>query len=124
MLRTSVTGLQDNREQWITFESWYPAYLGGQVIDRNWMVWENLVIEYTPVGPAAVPGDFDSDKDVDQKDFGHLQACYSGAGTAPNDPGCDDADLDNDEDVDLDDFSILQSCMSGDDIPADPHCAD
>ncbi|GMU24025.1 MAG: hypothetical protein AMXMBFR13_41020 [Phycisphaerae bacterium] len=53
MLRTSATGLQDNREQWITFESWYPAWLGGQVIDHNWMVWENLTIEYTPVGGPA-----------------------------------------------------------------------
>ena len=44
LLRTSVTGLQDNREQWITFESWYPARLGGQVIDRNWMVWELSLI--------------------------------------------------------------------------------
>lgn len=50
MLRTSVTGLLDNRKQWITFESHYPAWLGGQVIDHNWMVWENLMIEYTPVG--------------------------------------------------------------------------
>lgn len=54
MLRTSVTGLQNNQEQWITFESWYPAWLGGQVIDHNWMVWENLTIEYAPVGGIDV----------------------------------------------------------------------
>ncbi|MHC4671502.1 MAG: fibronectin type III domain-containing protein [Planctomycetota bacterium] len=58
------------------------------------------------------PGDFDEDRDVDQEDFGHLQACFSGD-TRPYELGCDDADLHTDGDVDQDDFIVFKSCMSG-----------
>ena len=40
---------------------------------------------------TRVPGDFDKDGDVDQSDFGHLQACYTGPGTDITDPECFDA---------------------------------
>ncbi len=70
-----------------------------------------------------IPGDLDHDRDVDQEDFGHFQACLSGAGIPQNDPDCLDARLDHDDDVDSDDFGIFQGCMSGADVPANPNCA-
>jgi PKD repeat protein len=67
---------------------------------------------------TALPGDFDGDGDIDQKDFGHLQACYSGSGEQQTDPDCLDAILDGDGDVDASDFAIFQTCMSGPNVPA------
>ena len=61
--------------------------------------------------PYSLP-DFEKDHDVDQADFGVMQACVSGSGSLPA-PECDVADLDTDLDVDQDDFGILQSCMGG-----------
>jgi hypothetical protein len=63
--------------------------------------------------------DFDSDNDVDQKDFGHLQECFGGSGQ-PVPPGCDDADLDGEGDVDGDDLGVFIDCMSGANEP--PGC--
>jgi outer membrane protein assembly factor BamB len=75
------------------------------------------LVDGTPLGP---PGDFDGDNDVDQSDFGFLQACYSGSGVAYA-PGCADVDLDRD--VDQNDLAIFLRCMSGRDVPVDPSCA-
>ena len=72
----------------------------------------------------TIGADFDADGDVDQEDFGHFQACFSGAGIAQGESDCEDARLDDDDDVDADDFGIFQACMSGANIPADPNCAD
>jgi len=69
-----------------------------------------------------VPGDFDADGDIDQADFGHLQACLSGPGIVQADPKCEDARLDNDADVDQDDSAVLRRCFRGPDMPADPNC--
>jgi hypothetical protein len=69
------------------------------------------------------PGDFDRDMDVDQEDFGYLQACYTGHGVISEDPACQDASLDDDGDVDPTDFTIFQGCMSGANVPAEPGCA-
>ena len=81
---------------------------------------------YPVVGPDGCPvpirGDFDGDGDVDQKDFGHFQACYSGSGQPQADPDCQHAILDGDDDVDLNDFAIFRACISGSAIPADPAC--
>jgi hypothetical protein len=63
------------------------------------------------------------DGDVDQEDFGHLQACLSQPGAAPA-AGCADADLDADHDVDQDDFGIFQQCVSGPNRLADKTCDD
>jgi hypothetical protein len=68
-----------------------------------------------PVTISEVPrglGDYDHDGDVDQEDFGHLQACLSGSGTSCL-PECADADFDGDSDVDNDDFNAFQPCISG-----------
>ena len=63
--------------------------------------------------------DFDSDGDVDQEDFSHLQKCFSGSGVG-YDAGCQDADLMGDGDVDADDFEVFRSCMAGPNHP--PGC--
>jgi len=75
------------------------------------------------VQALVVPGDFDGDGDVDQEDFGHFQACLTGAGIPQNDPACADAKLDEDVDVDQYDFGIFEDCMSGPAVPGDPNCA-
>lgn len=62
--------------------------------------------------PVALT-DFDGDGDVDQKNFGHLQACMTGAGISVTDPVCADGDLDHDNDVDADDFAVFAACLSG-----------
>jgi len=67
--------------------------------------------------------DFDEDNDVDQSDFGHLQACYRGPMKSV-DLTCRDADIDGDGDVDISDFGRLQRCISGAEKTVDPDCAD
>ena len=65
---------------------------------------------------VLVVGDFEpkpgGDGDVDQADFGHLQACFVGSGGLPP-AGCEDADIDGDSDVDIDDFALFQACIGG-----------
>jgi len=79
-------------------------------------------VEFIEVLP--VPADFDTDGDVDQSDFGHLQACLSGSGIEQVDPLCADARLDVDADVDQDDITLFQRCMNGADLPPPPTCGD
>lgn len=67
--------------------------------------------------------DFDEDNDVDQSDFGHLQACYRGPMKGYS-YGCEDADIDEDGDVDISDFGRFQRCLSGANKDVDPECAD
>ncbi len=71
--------------------------------------------------PPVVRGDLNRDGDVDQQDFGELQACLSGPGAAAS-AGCASADLDADTDVDCDDAAVLLGCLSGANTPADPDC--
>ncbi len=71
----------------------------------------------------TVPPDFDRDEDVDARDFGHLQACYSGLGIPQSDPACDDALLDGDEDVDPADLQAFLKCFLGPNILPAPDCA-
>jgi hypothetical protein len=56
--------------------------------------------------------DFNWDGDVDQADFGHLQACLSGSGVSYG-PGCQDADLVIDGTVDAADLARFLSCVGG-----------
>jgi hypothetical protein len=72
---------------------------------------------------VPAPGDFDRDGDVDQEDFGHLQACLSGPGVVQSEEACADALLDPDDDVDNDDFGLYQTCYSGANVAIDPSCA-
>jgi len=73
--------------------------------------------------PSAIVADYDHDCDVDQADFGHMQACVTGNGQICP-PDCRDADFDGDLDVDQQDVTLFQGCLSGPDVPADPYCAD
>lgn len=66
--------------------------------------------------------DFDRDGDVDQTDFGYLQACLTGPGIAQDDPACLNARLDADDDVDETDVGQFMSCWSGPDQPASVTC--
>lgn len=67
-------------------------------------------------------GDSDADYDVDQADFGFLQACMAGTGNMVSGE-CVHADLDHDGDVDSGDVARFMDCMSGPEEPADPACA-
>ncbi|MEW6200202.1 MAG: hypothetical protein AB1601_16240 [Planctomycetota bacterium] len=60
---------------------------------------------------------------MDQSDFEHLAACWSGPGV-PSAGHCRDGDLDGDDDVDLTDFASFQRCYSGAGNLADPACFD
>lgn len=68
--------------------------------------------------------DFDSDGDVDQRDFGHFQACLSGTAVTQNDPDCQDAKLDGDTDVDSNDLAVFLGCLSGPGLPPIQDCLD
>lgn len=93
--------------------------------DRN--LWVNEVsFGGLPVTILNLPGlktdaDLDDDLDVDQSDFGAVQACVSGTGQA-YETGCDTADLDGDGDVDTDDLLRFIDCTSGASIPANFVC--
>ena len=76
------------------------------------------------VEDPAARADIDKDGDVDQSDFGLLQACLKGAGVAQNAPECQAARVDGDSDVDVDDVNILLGCFSGANVPYDPDCVD
>ncbi len=62
--------------------------------------------------PPLVTGDLDRDGDVDQMDFGLLQACLAGSGSRPS-TGCDLADLDEDGDADELDTGVFAICLGG-----------
>jgi hypothetical protein len=72
--------------------------------------------------PPRARGDLDGDGDVDQSDFGHLQACIATPGVSPADAVCLPGRLDADEDVDSADVQIFMQCMSGANNPADADC--
>ena len=67
--------------------------------------------------------DHDGDHDVDQADFGPLQACLSGPGVAFQ-PGCENSDFDMDGDVDSNDVQLFVDCFSGPGVRADQDCTD
>jgi len=70
------------------------------------------------------PVDYDDDGDVDQSDFGHFQACLTGADIYVVSPSCADADFDQDADVDGDDLQTFIGCVSGPAIPLTEGCED
>ena len=61
--------------------------------------------------------DFDGDADVDQADFGHLQACLTGL-LPITDPTCLNADLDGNGVIGRDDIDAFIACVTGNQIPA------
>jgi len=69
----------------------------------------------SPVDERGCPdsiADLDLDGDVDQEDFGILQACMAGP-FVPYQPGCESADINENGYVDYQDFTLFQSCMNG-----------
>ena len=72
--------------------------------------------------PFVTP-DFDLDGDVDQEDFGQLQACLGEDGLIPSVPGCLNARLDGDSDVDQADLGVFVRCLSGPENPTYLGCA-
>jgi hypothetical protein len=98
----------------------------GQIYYYSLFAWDNNGNLSGPVpitGRTFVRPDFNHDYDVDQTDFGHFQACFSGAFIAQENPACQDALLDGDNDVDQEDFAVFQQCLSGADVPPTPNCA-
>lgn len=89
------------------------SYTGTITIAGNADNAPQIVTVNLTVNPVRYLGDFDDDGDVDQSDFGHLQACLTGPGIAQNDAACANAKLDVDPDVDQDDVNRFQSCLSG-----------
>ncbi len=66
--------------------------------------------------PAPGGGDFDSDGDIDGRDFYFFAECVAERGNGPDiptDPGCLWADMDADGDVDLLDFAGFQQAFTG-----------
>ena len=71
----------------------------------------------------SVRPDFDGDSDVDQTDFGHLQAAWVLPGRTSR-PGCANADLDHDGYVDQGDLPVFKACKTAEGSPANPACDD
>jgi hypothetical protein len=88
----------------------------------DWSEYRYWVYSLLPIIPRP-RADFDRDGDVDQADFGHLQACLGGPLDVPV-PACATADLNRDGAVDQQDVLVFLGCVSGPNIPADPACAE
>ncbi len=66
--------------------------------------------------PQPGSGDFDSEGDVDLRDFFYFHECTSNSGPGIDaGPGCRWADMDADTDVDLIDFALFQRAFTGSD---------
>ncbi|MGQ9651164.1 MAG: hypothetical protein ACUVXJ_13725 [Phycisphaerae bacterium] len=104
-------------------EDWLnPQRLFAAVYAQGILVYEAGDIIGEPAPPIPVRMDFDQDSDVDQADFGRIQACLTGVGVLQMDPLCERTALDNDDDSDADDLGIFRDCMSGPGIEPDPAC--
>ncbi len=73
---------------------------------------------------TRVPGDFDTDGDIDADDIDAFVDCTTGPRLGPVASECQWADFNDDDDVDMGDFSILQGCISIGAESADPSCND
>lgn len=85
---------------------------------------QTVPVNLTVTAPPYAPPDFDKDGDVDQDDFGHLQACYSGPGVIQTSASCQDSLLDGDEDVDLEDLALFKRCFLGAGVQVVTTCMD
>ncbi|HPD32493.1 MAG TPA: hypothetical protein PLL20_21070 [Phycisphaerae bacterium] len=104
-------------------EDWLnPQRLFAAVYAQGILVYEAGDIIGEPASPIPVRMDFDKDGDVDQADFGRMQACLTGVGVLQMDPLCDRTLLDHDDDTDADDLGIFRDCLSGPGLEPDPAC--
>ncbi len=122
---TSGSSSGESDTIWLSYDvdALTPGFYVGHVLvaDPNaYNPLENLTVNLTVL---SAPGDFDGDTDVDQADYGGLQACYAGP-TAPIPPDCGVADLNASGHVDAGDLVAFIGCVTGPEIPADPFCAD
>jgi hypothetical protein len=98
------------------------VYLDPAIQEVPWDQRLNVWIDSINVGPGNSRVDYDLDFDIDQSDFGHFQACYSGPGVPQLDPACEDARMDTDDDVDGGDLAVFLGCMTGPGVTAAPNC--
>ncbi|MBP7937285.1 MAG: hypothetical protein KA354_21790, partial [Phycisphaerae bacterium] len=63
--------------------------------------------------------DADGDGDVDQRDFGSFQQCYTGSASSVG-PGCECFDRDHGGLIDENDFILFQDCFTGPAIVTEP----
>ncbi len=87
--------------------------------------YDEVALTFTPAPCNSPPMDADGDGDVDQEDFGVVQACVTGDGDPDGAfvPGnCHCFDVDDDFDVDQPDLDAFAQCASGPTVPADPTC--
>jgi len=67
-------------------------------------------VTYTVLAPC---GDGDDDGDVDLRDWGILQDCFTGDGTPNANPDCDPMQCDADDDIDLNDYASFKLIVAG-----------
>jgi hypothetical protein len=60
-----------------------------------------------------MPGDHDTDGDVDLEDFAAWPGCMTGPDGGPYSTGCEAFDFEDDGDVDLEDFAGFQEEFTG-----------
>ena len=65
------------------------------------------------VAAASMPGDCDSDGDVDLDDFAEFEPCLTGPGGGLPEPDCSCFDFDYSGDIDLTDFAAFQQAFAG-----------
>ncbi len=95
-----------------------------QVTVQSGDAWNSPQTLTVTVHVGTAKPDLDLDGDVDQADFGHLQACLGLPGLAPLGPECLTADVDEDGVVGIDDVAILRNCIAGASTPTDAQCDD
>ena len=115
----------------------YTHYIDSEVVDEGDLLapfpnssarmiwWSGMYLtpnrnewDYVRYGTIAADGsgDFDSDADVDLRDFRYFDECMAGSGPGIDaGPGCRWADMDGDDDVDFADYRAFQLAFTGGD---------
>lgn len=101
----------------VTYDHLPPGTHSGSIVITGS---HNVVTVNVTITVNTVASDFDKDGDVDQKDFGAFQVCFTG--TTPVSGACVPMDLNNDMYVNWMDLPIFKDCMSGWDVYPDPDC--
>jgi photosystem II stability/assembly factor-like uncharacterized protein len=99
-----------------------PQRLLAAVYAQGILIYSGADVAGTPAPPFPTPGDFDGDGDIDQEDYGHLQACMSGPGVLQARPECADTLLDLDDDTDIIDVQRFLQCRTAPGVEPPPAC--